>query len=100
VSAQPINSPTPPPAPNAGAQLRARVAASSRADRWVPAFERDWAHALEESRQTYDLSPMHEVIREWRSRLDTKASVDAFIASGYDETGSVALEDVLGGGRP
>ncbi|MEZ0090995.1 DUF6247 family protein [Streptacidiphilus sp. EB129] len=96
MSAHPIDFPAPPPAPNAGAQLRARVAASSRAERWTPAFERDWAHALEGSRQTFDLSPLHDVIREWRSRLDTEQAVDAFIASGYDESGSVALEEVLG----
>ena len=96
MSAQPIDTPAAPPAPNAAAQLRARIAVSSRADRWTPAFERDWAHALEESRQTYDLSPLHAVIREWRSILDTETTVDAFIASGYDESGSVSLETVLG----
>ena len=96
MSAQPIDSPAAPPAPNAAAQLRARIAASSRADRWTPAFERDWVHALEESRQTFDLSPLHAVIGEWRSILDTETTVDAFIASGYDESGSVSLETALG----
>jgi hypothetical protein len=48
MSAQPEEAPT--PAPAAAAQLLARLRADRRADTWVPAFERDWGKALEDSR--------------------------------------------------
>ncbi|MFF3256484.1 DUF6247 family protein [Actinacidiphila glaucinigra] len=96
MSAQPVHQPAPPPAPAAAAQLRERIAAHDRAAAWLPAFERDWSHALETSRQTYDLTPLHETIREWTGRLDTAPAVAAFVAGGMDTTDGVALESVIG----
>nr|WP_245659403.1 DUF6247 family protein [Streptomyces ochraceiscleroticus] len=40
----------------AAAQLLARIRADRRAGRWVPAFERDWGKALEDSRHSYRLA--------------------------------------------
>lgn len=54
-----------PPAPAAAAQLLAQLRADRRAESWVPAFERDWAKALEDSRHAYSLTPVHDVIRTW-----------------------------------
>ncbi|MGW3414562.1 DUF6247 family protein [Streptomyces sp. NPDC000888] len=97
MTAQPIHQPAPPPSPGAAAQLRGRIATHQRAAAWLPAFERDWNHALETSKQTYDLTPLHETIREWSGRLDTAPAVAAFFAGGMDTSDGVALEDVLGG---
>ncbi|MGW2255295.1 DUF6247 family protein [Kitasatospora sp. NPDC001660] len=52
------------------AELLTRIRAErperpERSARWLQAFERDWAKALDDSRQTYDLSPLHEVVRTW-----------------------------------
>ncbi|MFD9410143.1 DUF6247 family protein [Streptomyces sp. NPDC059989] len=99
MSAQPVHHPQAPPAPAAGAKLRSRIAAHEAADRWLPAFERDWGAALEESRQTFDLTALHEVVREWQGRLDTAPAVAALIASGFEDTDSVALEDIIGARR-
>ncbi|MFF8423116.1 DUF6247 family protein [Streptomyces sp. NPDC015680] len=98
MSAQPEHAPTPPaaPSPGAAAQLLARIRTNHRADAWVPAFERDWGKALEDSRASYSLTPLHDVVRAWQIRLDTAPAVDAFIDSGMDDSGFVALEDVLG----
>ncbi|MFB7467092.1 DUF6247 family protein [Streptomyces sp. NPDC056224] len=101
MSAQPVLPHEPPsaPAPAAAAKLRSRIAAHKAADRWLPAFDRDWGAALEESRQTFDLTALHDVVREWQGRLDTAPAVAAFIASGFEDTDSVALEDVIGARR-
>ncbi|MEU9416861.1 DUF6247 family protein [Streptomyces sp. NPDC051000] len=96
MSAQPEYVSVPPPPPAAAAQLLARIRADRRADRWEPAFERDWAKALEDSRHSYTLTPLHDVVRAWRSRLDSAPAVDAFVASGMDDSDHVALEDVIG----
>ncbi|MFD4240987.1 DUF6247 family protein [Streptomyces sp. NPDC058525] len=88
--------PAPAPAPAAAAKLRARIAAHSAAGRWLPAFDRDWDAALEESRQTYYLTALHDVVRAWQGRLDTAPAVAALIASGFEDTDGVALEDVIG----
>ncbi|MFD5489481.1 DUF6247 family protein [Streptomyces virginiae] len=98
MSAQPIHPHQPPsaPPPAAAAQLRTRIAGHAAADRWLPAFDRDWAAALEESRATYDLTALHEVVREWQGRLDTAPAVAALVASGFEDTDSVPLEDVIG----
>ena len=48
MSAQPYE-PAPaaaPPAAGAAAEIRALVEAAPEADRWLPAFDRDWAAAL------------------------------------------------------
>ncbi|MEV0604702.1 DUF6247 family protein [Streptomyces sp. NPDC050315] len=96
MSATPEHAPASPPAPAAAAQLLARIRADRRADRWVPAFERDWAGALEDSRHSYSLAPLYDVVREWQVRLDTAPAVDAFLDSGKDDSDFVPLEDVLG----
>lgn len=100
MSAQPYE-PTPvaaqpaPPAPAAAAQLLARLRTDRRADTWVPAFERDWAKALEDSRHSYTLTPLHEVIAVWQMRVETAPAVDAFFDSGMDTSAFVELDDVL-----
>jgi hypothetical protein len=62
----------------------------------VPAFERDWAKALEDSRHTYSLTPLHDGFRSWQLRAAAALAVDAFTGSGRDESGFVDLGDVLG----
>lgn len=83
------------PAPAAAAHLLEALRADRRADRWVPAFEGDWARALEDSRHSYNLTPLHDVVRTWQARLAAAPVVDAFVATGYDDSDGVALEDVL-----
>ncbi|MFF0742726.1 DUF6247 family protein [Streptomyces sp. NPDC004111] len=85
------------PEPAAAARLLVRIRADRRAARWVPAFERDWDKALEDSRHSYTFTPFHEVVRTWQARLDTAPAVDAFLDSGADESDHIALEDVFGG---
>lgn len=101
MSAQHQQSPSPPapPAPAAAAQLLTQLRADRRADTWVPAFDRDWAKALEDSRHTYSLTPLHEVVRAWQLRLAAAPAVDAYLDSGRDETDFVDLDDVLGARR-
>ncbi|MEU9233927.1 DUF6247 family protein [Streptomyces subrutilus] len=98
MSAQPLHPQElpPAPAPAAAARLRGRIAAHAAADRWLPAFDRDWGAALEESRQTFDLTALHEVVRAWQGRLDTAPAVAALIVSGFEDADGVALEDVIG----
>ncbi|WP_331730213.1 DUF6247 family protein [Kitasatospora sp. NBC_00070] len=100
MSAQPDHLPAPPPAPapRAAAQLLARIRAErpERTERWLPAFERDWAKALEDSRQTYDLSPLHEVVRTWQVRLDSAPAVDEFVANGMDDEDGTDLSEFTG----
>ncbi|WP_405681080.1 DUF6247 family protein [Streptomyces sp. NBC_00048] len=62
----------------------------------VPAFERDWAKALEDSRHTYSLTPLHDVVRTWQLRVAAAPAIDAYMDSGRDETGFVDLDDILG----
>ncbi|MEV5238521.1 DUF6247 family protein [Streptomyces cinnamoneus] len=101
MSAQPEHAPAPPPAPAPAeaAQLLARIRTDRRAERWVPAFERDWGKALEDSRHSYSLTPLHDVVRTWQARLAAAPAVDAFLTAGRDDSGGIALEDALGG-RP
>lgn len=95
MTAETVHQPAPPP-PAAAAQLRERIAAHERAGEWLPAFERDWSHALGTSGQTYDLTALHQVVREWSARLTTAPAVAAFLAGGMDTSDGVALEDVIG----
>jgi hypothetical protein len=102
MSTQPVHqhtAPPPAPAPAAAAKLRSRITKHAAAERWLPAFDRDWGAALEESRATFDLTALHEVVREWQGRLDTAPAVEAFVAGGFEDTDSVALEDILGARR-
>ncbi|MET7606412.1 DUF6247 family protein [Streptomyces avermitilis] len=102
MSAQPDHAPIPPhtpaPAPAAGApaELLAQLRADRRAARWVPAFEQEWATALEEPRRTYSLAALYEVVQVWQARLASAAAVDAFTASGHDESGFLDLEEIRG----
>ncbi|MFI2619004.1 DUF6247 family protein [Streptomyces sp. NPDC018584] len=41
-------------------------APDARADTWAPAFERQWAAALEESRKSFSLAALYEVVQEWQ----------------------------------
>ncbi|MER6456529.1 DUF6247 family protein [Streptomyces sp900105245] len=95
MSAQHEEAPAP-PSPAAAAQLLAQIRTDRRAATWGPAFERDWAKALEDSRHTYSLTPLHDVVRTWQMRLAAAPAVDAYLESGRDETGFVDLADVLG----
>ncbi|MFB7175718.1 DUF6247 family protein [Streptomyces sp. NPDC056254] len=84
------------PAPGAPAELLAQLRADRRAERWVPAFEREWAAALEESRRTFSLATLYEVVQVWQARLASAPAVDAFTASGRDEAGFVDMAEVRG----
>lgn len=99
MSAQPEYAPSPVPAPAAAAQLLARIRADRRAPRWEPAFVRDWDKALGDSRASFDLTPLHEVVRAWQGRLDTASAVDRFIDEGLDDSDGVSLEAVIGARR-
>lgn len=94
MSAQPDHAPVTPyaPAPGAPAELRA----DRRAARWVPAFEREWAAALEESRRTFSLAGLYEVVQDWQGRLAHAPAVDAFVASGYDDSESIDMAELRG----
>ena len=83
-------------ATNAAAQLRAQLATDRRARRWVPAFERDWAAALEDARTRFSLGALHDVGRTWQAQRAAAPAVDAFVASGMDDSDGIALEDALG----
>ncbi|MFK0047585.1 DUF6247 family protein [Streptomyces sp. NPDC090741] len=100
MSAQPDHTPAAPapyaPAPGAPAELLAQLRADRRAARWVPAFEAEWAAALEESRRTFSLTTLYEVVHAWQARLASAPSVDAFVASGRDEAGFMDMAELRG----
>ncbi|MEU9414531.1 DUF6247 family protein [Streptomyces sp. NPDC051000] len=98
MSARPEYAPAlpPAPAPTAAAELLARIRADRHAERWEPAFARDWEQALEYARHSYSLSPLHDVVRTWQVRLAAAPAVDAFLASDGDDSDGTALEDLLG----
>ncbi|MFD3621205.1 DUF6247 family protein [Streptomyces sp. NPDC058676] len=95
MSAQPEEAPVP-PAPAAAAQLLAQLRADRRADVWGPAFEQDWARALDDARHSYSLAPVHDVVRIWQARLASAPAVDAFLAGGCDDSDGIDLDQVLG----
>ncbi|MEU3787532.1 DUF6247 family protein [Streptomyces sp900129855] len=95
MSAQPEEAPAP-PAPAAAAQLLAELRADRRAGAWVPAFEQDWARALDDARHSFSLAPVHDVVRTWRARLASAPAVDAFLAGGCDDSDGIDLDQVLG----
>ncbi|MFE5562894.1 DUF6247 family protein [Streptomyces sp. NPDC056544] len=84
------------PAPGAPAELLAQLRADHRAERWVPAFEQEWAQALEESRRSFSLTTLYEVVHVWQARLASAPAVDAFVASGFDESGFVDMPELRG----
>ncbi|MFJ9855654.1 DUF6247 family protein [Streptomyces sp. NPDC101150] len=98
MSAQPDHAPVTPyaPAPGAPAELLAQLRADRRADRWVPAFEQEWAAALEESRRTFSLAALYEVLQEWHGRLAHAPAVEAFVASGYDDSEFIDMAELRG----
>ncbi|MFB6860876.1 DUF6247 family protein [Streptomyces virginiae] len=98
MSAQPDHTPVSPwaPAPGAPADLLAQLRADRRAGTWVQAFEGEWAAALEESRCTFSLAPLYEVVQDWQGRLAHAPAVDAFIASGYDDSGAIDMAELRG----
>lgn len=97
MSAQPDRTPVPPAplSPTAAAGLLTQLRVSPRADIWVPAFEQDWARALEDSRHSYSLSPLHDVVRTWQARLEAAPAVADFLNSGRDDADGVDLADAL-----
>ncbi|MFB7191201.1 DUF6247 family protein [Streptomyces sp. NPDC056230] len=98
MSAQPDHAPLTPyaPSPGAPAELLAQLRADARADSWVPAFEREWAVALEESRRTFSLGGLYEVVQDWQGRLASAPAVDAFVASGYDDSEFIDMAELRG----
>ncbi|MFD9520750.1 DUF6247 family protein [Streptomyces sp. NPDC059979] len=98
MSAQPDHTPAAPyaPAPGAPAELLAQLRADRRAERWVPAFEREWTAALEESRRTFSLNTLYEVVHVWTARLASAPAVDGFVASGHDESGFMDMAELRG----
>lgn len=102
MSAQPDHAPLTPyaPAPGAPAELLAQLRADRRAAQWVPAFEQEWAAALEESRRTFSLAGLYEVVQDWQGRLAHAPAVDAFVASGYDDSETIDMAELRGRRRP
>jgi hypothetical protein len=98
MSAQPDHAPTIVHAPAAGApaELLAQLRADKRAEKWVPAFEREYAAALEESRHTFSLAGLYEVVQEWQGRIAAAPAVDAFVASGYDDSEFIDMAELRG----
>ncbi|WP_367141118.1 MULTISPECIES: DUF6247 family protein [Streptomyces] len=98
MSAQPDHAPATvgAPAPEAPAELLDQLRADRRADTWVPAFEREWAAALEESRRTFSLAGLYKVVQDWQSRLASAPAVDAFVASGYDDSDFIDMAELRG----
>jgi hypothetical protein len=96
MSARPDHVPVAPyaPAPGAPAELLAQPRADHRADRWVPAFEQEWTAALEESRKMFSLAGLYEVVQVWQARVASAPAVDAFLASGKDDSAFVDLEEI------
>lgn len=97
MSAQPVEphgEPLPPP--GAAASIRDQIQQAPERERWAPAFERDWRHALENARETGSLAPAHRVIRTWQARLATAPAVRDFIASGFDDSTFIPAEQVFG----
>jgi hypothetical protein len=101
MSAQSDHVPVPPAplAPTAAAQVLAQLKVTAHAETWVPAFEQDWARALEDSRHSYSLSPLHDVVRTWQARLEAAPTVSGFTAGGRDASDGLDLADALDGRR-
>lgn len=98
MSAQPDHAPLTPyaPAPGAPAELLVQLRADRRARTWVPAFEREWAAAIEEARRTFSLSGLYEILQDWQGRLAHAPAVDAFVASGYDDSEAIDMAELRG----
>ncbi|MFG2994854.1 DUF6247 family protein [Streptomyces sp. NPDC048257] len=96
-SAQPDHTPVTPYAPHgAPADLLAQLRADRRASTWVSVFEREWAAALSGSRRTFSLAGLNEVLQDWQGRLTCAPAVDAFVASGYDDSEFIDMAELRG----
>ena len=60
----------------------------------MPAFEQEWSAALEESRRMFSLAGLYEVVQVRQARVASAPAIDAFLASGRDETGFVDREEL------
>ncbi|MFJ3176047.1 DUF6247 family protein [Streptomyces roseus] len=100
MSTQPDHAPLPAaayaPAPGAPAELLAQLRADERAQQWVPVFEAEWMRALEESRATFSLTTLYEIVHVWQARLASAPAVDAFVAAGHDERGFMDMAELRG----
>lgn len=61
----------------------------------MPAFEQDWARALDDAWHSYSLAPLHDIVRTWRARLAAAPAVDAFLAGGCDDSDGIDLDQVF-----
>ncbi|MDX3539601.1 DUF6247 family protein [Streptomyces sp. MB09-01] len=61
-----------------------------------PAFEREWAAALEDSRRTSPLAGLYEVVQDWQGRLAHAPAVDAFAATGYVDSEAIDMAELRG----
>ncbi|MCJ0871975.1 DUF6247 family protein [Streptomyces sp. AP-93] len=96
MSAQPGHATVTPyaPAPGAPAELLDQLRADRRGPQWVPAFEQEWTAALEESRRTFSLAALYETVQVWQARLASAPAVDAFGASGHDDSAFVDMAEL------
>lgn len=60
----------------------------------MSAFERERAAVPEESRRTFALAPLYEVVHEGQGRLASAPAVDAFVASGYDDSEFIDMAEL------
>ncbi|MGA5454413.1 DUF6247 family protein [Streptomyces umbrinus] len=60
----------------------------------MPAFEQEWAAALEESRRAFSLAGLYGVVQVWQAPVASVATVDAFLDSGRDDSTFVDLEEI------
>lgn len=60
----------------------------------MPAFQQEWTAALEESRRTFSLAGLYEVVQVWQARVASAPAVDAFLASGKDDSEFADLEEI------
>ncbi|MFD9011317.1 DUF6247 family protein [Streptomyces sp. NPDC059552] len=91
--------PPPPPRtrPRPGCGRTPRPApADRRAQRWAPAFEKEWAAALEETRRTLSLNTLYEVVHARQTRLAPAPAVNAFMASRRDRAGFMDTAELRG----
>ncbi|WP_256256165.1 DUF6247 family protein [Streptomyces sp. MUSC 14] len=62
----------------------------------MSAIEQEWAAALEESRRTFSLAALYGVVQEWQGRIASAPAVDAFVASGYDDSQFADVAELRG----
>jgi len=62
----------------------------------VPAFEQDWTAPLDEPRRTFSLAAMYGVIQVWQGRVAAAPAIDAFVASGYEDSEFIDMAELRG----